>query len=182
LKIYTGFGDAGKTRLYSGQIVDKDNLRVETYGILDELNSAIGILKTYIENNLLLKDLQTIQNDIFKISSELATPADVPIKSFIPAVNEEKIKDIENKIDKLDSQLDPLKNFILPGGSRGAAFCHLARTICRRAERTLISLNKTESIDSHIIVFINRLSDYLFVLARFINKEQNITDIIWNKD
>ena len=86
------------------------------------------------------------------------------------------------QIDKLDSQLDPLKNFILPGGSRGAAVCHLARTICRRAERTLVSLNKAESVSSYITVYINRLSDYLFVLARIINKGQNITDIPWKKD
>lgn len=182
MKIYTGFGDTGKTRLYSGQIVDKDNLRVETYGTFDELNSTIGILITYIDNTFLQEDLKTIQNDLFKISSELATPNDLTIKSFNSVLTDENIKDIEKKIDTLDNQLDPLKNFILPGGSRGAAFCHLVRTICRRAERALVSLNKVESIDSHIIVFVNRLSDYFFVLARFINKEQNITDIIWKKE
>ena len=181
MKIYTGFGDRGKTRLYGGKIVDKDNLRVEAYGNIDELNSVIGLVKTYIRNDLLLDDLQNIQNNLFVLSAELATPDDGNKKSLDMAITDEKVKDIEKKIDRLDSQLDPLKNFISPGGSREAAVCHLARAICRRGERAVISLNKTEPVNSHIIVFINRLSDYLFVLARFINKEQNIADIPWNK-
>jgi len=181
LKIYTGFGDEGKTRLYGGQIVDKDNLRVEVYGTIDELNSVIGVVVTHIENKRLIEDLQDIQNRLFEISAELATPEAGNINSEDPVINNQNIKEIEKKIDNLDNQLDPLKNFILPGGSQGASFCHLARTICRRAERTLISLNKVELINSRIIVFINRLSDFLFVVARFINKEQNIDDLPWKK-
>jgi len=181
LKIYTGFGDEGKTRLYGGQIVDKDNLRVEVYGTIDELNSVIGVVVTHIENKRLIEDLQDIQNRLFEISAELATPAAGNINSEDPVINNQNIKEIEKKIDNLDNQLDPLKNFILPGGSQGASFSHLARTICRRAERVLISLNKVELINSRIIVFINRLSDFLFVVARFINKEQNIDDLPWMK-
>jgi cob(I)alamin adenosyltransferase len=181
LKIYTGFGDKGKTRLYGGQIVDKDNIRVEAYGAIDELNSAIGVVKTYIENNSLINDLQNIQNSLFELSAELATPDNKNVKSPESAITNKKIKDIEKDIDKIDNQLDPLKNFILPGGSPGAASCHLARTICRRAERALVSLNKVETIHFRIVVYINRLSDYLFVVARFLNKEQNIPDLPWLK-
>ena len=181
MKIYTGFGDEGKTRLYGGQIVDKDNLRVEAYGSIDELNSVIGVVVTHLENRGLIEDLQNIQNNLFELSAELATPAAGNLKTEDPAINNQHIKEIENKIDKLDNQLDPLKNFILPGGSQGASFCHLARTTCRKAERALISLNKVELINPQIIVFVNRLSDFLFVLARFINKKQNIDDLAWIK-
>jgi cob(I)alamin adenosyltransferase len=181
LKIYTGFGDRGKTRLYGGQTVDKDNIRVEAYGIIDELNSLIGLVITYVENPSLIEDLQNIQNNLFELSSELATPNDINNKSMDPAIGDKNIKDIEKKIDKIERQMDPLKNFILPGGSRGAAFCHLARTICRRAERKIVSLNKTELIHPQIIIFVNRLSDYLFVLARYLNKEQDIAELPWRK-
>lgn len=177
LKIYTGFGDRGKTRLFGGQIVDKDNLRVEAYGTVDELNSVIGLVITYVEKSTLTEDLQNIQYSLFELSAELATPDDKNEKSLDPVINDKNIKDLENKIDKIDSQLDPLKNFILPGGSREAALCHLARTVCRRAERALISLNKVETISPKIIIYINRLSDFLFVLARFLNKDQNIADL-----
>ena len=181
MRIYTGFGDRGKTRLYGGQVVDKDNLRVEAYGTVDELNSVIGLVITYVEKRTLTEDLQNIQYSLFELSAELATPDDKNEKSLDPVINEKNIKDLENKIDKIDSQLDPLKNFILPGGSRGAALCHLARTVCRRAERALISLNKAETISPRIIIYINRLSDFLFVLARFLNKENNIADLPWLK-
>ncbi len=182
LRIYTGFGDRGKTRLFGGQIVDKDNLRVEAYGTVDELNSLIGLVITYVEKNTLTEDLQNIQYSLFELSAELATTDDKNGKSLDPVINDKNIKDLENKIDKIDSQLDPLKNFILPGGSCGAALCHLARTVCRRAERVLISLNKAETINPRIIIYINRLSDFLFVLARFLNKEQNIADLPWLKE
>jgi len=181
LKIYTGFGDKGKTRLYGGQVVDKDNLRVEVYGTMDELNSIIGVVITHIENKTLRADLQNIQNSLFELSAELATPETGNINSEDPAINLQNIKEIEKKIDKLESHLSPLKNFILPGWAQGAALCHLARTICRRAERALISLDKVELINANLIVFINRLSDYLFILARFINKEKNIEDLLWIK-
>jgi len=181
LKIYTGFGDRGKTRLYGGKIVDKDNLRVEAYGTIDELNSVIGLVITYIEIESLIKDLQGIQNGLFELSAELATPDENKKTSAGSSINEQIIKELEKKIDIMDNKLDPLKNFILPGGSRGAAFCHLARTICRRAERVLVTLNKEELISPQIIIYINRLSDFLFVVARFINNQQNVADLPWIK-
>jgi cob(I)alamin adenosyltransferase len=179
LKIYTGFGDKGKTRLYGGEIVDKDNLRVKAYGAMDELNSSIGVLITYFNEKELIEDLQNIQYKIFELSAELAAKADNSSKVNSPAISEEIIKDLENKIDTIDSQLEPLKNFILPGGSRAAAMCHLARTICRRGERELISLNNVEDVNDHLVIYVNRLSDYFFVLARLLNKENNTDDIPW---
>jgi len=179
LKIYTGFGDKGKTRLYGGDIVDKDHLRVKAYGAMDELNSIIGLLITYIEQEELVKTLQKIQCKIFELSAELAAAADKQSKLKVPTVKDENIKELENKIDMIDSKLEPLKNFILPGGSRSAAVCHLVRTVCRRAERDIITLNSVEVVDERIIIYVNRLSDYFFVLARLLNKENNITDIPW---
>jgi cob(I)alamin adenosyltransferase len=182
LKIYTGFGDKGETRLYGGQIVDKDNLRVKAYGTMDELNSVIGLVTTYIDKKAFIEDLRDVQYKLFELSAELATPSDKNSTTSHGAIPDQNIKDLENKIDKIESELDPLKNFILPGGSRVAALCHLARTICRRAERALISLNKVETINPHLVVYMNRLSDYLFVLARLLNKEQNIEDLQWIKE
>ena len=179
MKIYTGFGDKGKTRLYGGDIVDKDHLRVKAYGAMDELNSVIGLLITYIEQEELVKTLQKIQCKIFELSAELAAAADKQSKLKVPTVKDENIKELENKIDMIDSKLEPLKNFILPGGSRSAAVCHLVRTVCRRAERDIITLNSVEVVDERIIIYVNRLSDYFFVLARLLNKENNITDIPW---
>jgi len=181
LKIYTGFGDGGKTRLLGDEVVDKDNLRVESCGTIDELNSVIGLLITYVEMKTLVEDLQKIQYILFELSAELAISDKKNQKSPGSVINNGNIKDLENKIDHLESQLDPLKNFILPGGYRGAAICHLARTICRRAERKLISLNKIEMINAQLPIYINRLSDYLFVLARYLNKEKNMADLPWPK-
>ena len=179
MKIYTGFGDKGKTRLYGGDIVDKDHLRVKAYGSMDELNSIIGLLITYIEQKELITTLQKIQCKIFELSSELAAAADKQSNLEIPTVKDENIEELENKIDLIDSKLEPLKNFILPGGSRSAAVCHLVRTVCRRAEREIITLNSVEAVDERIIIYVNRLSDYFFVLARLLNKENNIADIPW---
>ncbi len=179
MKIYTGFGDAGKTSLFGGQIVDKDDLRVETYGTVDELNSILGLVIAEFEDIGLARDLKEIQQNLFRLSTELVTPAGNKKRINHQTITSEDINKIENGIDELDIQLVPLKNFILPGGSPRAALLHLARTVCRRAERRLISLNKTASIDSQIMIYINRLSDYFFVLARYMNKKDKIKDILW---
>jgi len=179
LKIYTGFGDQGKTRLYGGQIVDKDHLRVEAYGTVDELNSILGVVISYMDDSNLVIKLREIQNDLFRLSAALATPAVEDSKKRHALMTGAEIKSIEKFIDDLDDELDSLKNFILPGGSRSAAMIHLARTICRRAERRIISLNQSESIDPGIIVYFNRLSDLLFVLSRYVNKTEGIADIPW---
>jgi cob(I)alamin adenosyltransferase len=181
LKIYTGFGDTGKTRLYGGQVVDKDDLRVKAYGTMDELNSMVGLLITYIDDKELIGFLQGIQYNLFDLSAELASLSDEKTKSAKSAISEETVKEIESKIDDINSQLEPLKNFILPGGSRSAALCHLTRTVCRRAERELITLLKVTSVNEQLIMYINRLSDYFFVLARLLNKQNNMGDIPWIK-
>jgi cob(I)alamin adenosyltransferase len=179
LKIYSGFGDGGKTRLLGGQVVDKDDLKVESYGTVDELNSVIGLVITYVEMNTIIEDLQKIQYRLFELSAELAISDKKSQRLLESVINNDNIRELEKKIDHLESQVDPLKNFILPGGSRGAALCHVARTICRRAERKIISLNKTETVNAQILIYFNRLSDYLFVLARYLNKEKNVADLPW---
>jgi cob(I)alamin adenosyltransferase len=179
LKIYTGFGDSGRTRLYGGKIVDKDDLRVDTYGTADELNSYLGFVIAYLREEEWVDFLQNIQQDIFKISSELATPSDKKKQLSGISITLNDIEIIENNIDKVESGLKPLKNFILPGGTREAALLHLARTVCRRLERRLISLHKQVDLDQNILVYINRLSDFLFVFARYMNKKSGCDDIAW---
>lgn len=179
LKIYTGFGDKGKTRLLGGQVIDKDNLRVESYGTIDEINSVLGLLVTYLSDPALVKDIQNVQNLLFEISGELTNPQKKDDNITPPAIYDNDIKNLESKIDTMEEQLDPLKNFILPGGSREVSIIHMARTICRRAERNVISLNRDETINPEILVFLNRLSDYFFVLARYLNKINGIKDIPW---
>ncbi len=179
LKIYTGFGDAGKTSLFGGQVVDKDDLRVEAYGTVDELNSILGLVIAELEDTDLSRDLRDIQQNLFRLSTELATIALKKKRINHQLITSKDIRIIEKGIDDLEIQLVPLKNFILPGGSHRAALLHLARTVCRRAERRLISLNKTADIDSQIMIYINRLSDYFFVLARYVNQKDKIKDILW---
>jgi cob(I)alamin adenosyltransferase len=179
LKIYTGFGDAGKTSLFGGQVVDKDDLRVEAYGTVDELNSILGLVIAELEDTDLSRDLRDIQQNLFRLSTELATPVRNNKRINHQTITSKDINKIENGIDELDSLLVPLKNFILPGGSHRAALLHLARTVCRRAERRLISLNKTADVDSQIMIYVNRLSDYFFVLARYVNLKDKIKDILW---
>jgi cob(I)alamin adenosyltransferase len=182
MKIYTGFGDKGKTRLFGGEVVTKDHLRIEVYGTLDELNSILGLVASVVDlaelNDLVIR----LQNDLFRISSILATPDASTRKKLNQFVREDDIKFIEQQIDKIDVQLEPLQNFILPGGTQGAAFLHLARTVCRRAERHLTALMQQEKIDSDIAVYLNRLSDLLFVTARFVNHMQGVPDVLWTKN
>lgn len=179
MRIYTGFGDDGKTKLYGGETVDKDNLRVEVYGTLDELNSLLGLILTFSLNIKIKNNLVQIQNDLFRISSELATPESHKRQPIIKIINKSDIQRLEKLIDDLEHELTPLNNFILPGGSTAAALLHLCRTVCRRAERRLVSLMNIVSIRKDINVYLNRLSDLLFVAARYVNKEEGIDDIPW---
>ncbi len=179
MKIYTGFGDSGRTQLFGGQVVDKDDLRVEAYGAADELNSHLGLIISHLEKDEWVNLLQDIQDDIFRISTELATPREKEKKIKGILITGDNIKKIENNIDDLESNLAPLKNFILPGGSEASAVVHIARTVCRRLERRLVGFAKLEEIDQNILVYINRLSDFLFVFARYLNKESGCDDILW---
>lgn len=175
LKIYTRTGDDGKTSLYGGKRVEKYDLQVESYGTVDELNSSLGVLISYVIYPKVRNFYILIQHDLFSIGSYLAGS-----KIELTAI-EKKVFEIEKFIDTLDSELSPLKNFILPGGSKEASFAHLSRSICRRAERRVTQLSKEMEIDKRVIMYLNRLSDCLFQTARFLNKKTNIDDVIWKK-
>ncbi|QQM26120.1 cob(I)yrinic acid a,c-diamide adenosyltransferase [Elizabethkingia sp. M8] len=184
-KIYTKTGDKGETALYGGTRVSKASARVEAYGTIDELNAFIGIAKSHIDDSDCLKQLAEIQYDLFTLGSEAATPIDKVYlangKSRLPVtIKEEDISKLEVWMDKMDESLEPLQFFILPGGSKAATFLHAARTICRRAERGMVFLNETEEVRLELIKYLNRLSDYLFVMARYVSMLDNEQEEYWN--
>ncbi len=178
MKIYTKFGDKGKTSLFGGTVVDKDNVRIEAYGTVDELNSFLGALTCQLEEDDIRDVLFSVQNQLFNIGSLLA--ADPSKKSFVPDLQEGDITFLENAIDDMNIHLPELKYFILPGGSNQVSSAHICRTICRRAERRVITLtNEDNKLSPLIIKYLNRLSDYFFVLARRIGQLQNVPEIKW---
>jgi cob(I)alamin adenosyltransferase len=180
LKIYTKTGDGGSTSLVGGTRVSKANLRIETYGTIDELNSWIGLLRDQAVNESRRDLLKEIQDRLFTIGSNLASESD-QTKKKIPDLIESDIELLENEMDKIDAQIEPMRFFILPGGNQSISFGHLARTVCRRAERLTIRLSETEGeyVNELIIKYINRLSDYLFVLCRMMHKELQVDEIAW---
>lgn len=181
MKIYTKTGDKGETGLFGGERVSKSNNRIDAYGTIDELNAFIGLALTEIKSEKINSVLERIQNQLFVIGSDLATPiTERNEKLKITRTPDEYSKQLEKDIDFFNDQLDELRNFILPGGSKGAAYLHICRTIARRAERKVVALNEQVKIGNNIIIFLNRLSDLLFVLSRFENKVSNIPDTIWN--
>ncbi len=180
MKIYTKGGDEGMTSLYGGKRVLKDDLRIECYGTVDELNSFIGLLNASVEDADEIVFLLNIQKKLFDIGSILAAH---PGKNLsLPEIHEEDVTKIENHIDNLSTQLEPLKTFILPGGSKEISYAHICRTICRRAERRCISLQQEDEVPLIIIKFLNRLSDYFFVVSRYIARNQGHKDIPWIPD
>ncbi len=178
MKIYTRTGDDGTTSLFAGGRVKKDDARVESYGTIDELNSILGIVRAISNDEKINGIIQEIQNYLFHLGADLATPYEVE-NLKIRRISREDVEKIERWIDEIDLQLEPLKNFILPGGTLVASFLHFARTVCRRAERRIVYLSEREKINTQIIPFVNRLSDLLFVLARYANKIENVPDIKW---
>lgn len=180
MKIYTKQGDKGETRLFGGQKVSKDDQRIKAYGTVDELNSILGIAILECKSEELKEVLGSIQSELFNIGADLATPLEDEKKSIIKRIDETYINRLEQLIDKYEEKLPVLKNFILPGGSKGSAYLHLARTVCRRAEREVVALMKDVEINNQIEVYLNRLSDLLFVLARVENRVNGIEDIKWN--
>ena len=181
MKIYTKTGDKGETGLFGGERVSKDSLRISAYGTIDELNSVIGLAITEVGDKSVKENLLKIQNQLFVVGSDLATPEDEKTKKLnIQRTPASYYADIEKMIDEYDEQLEELRNFILPGGSKGAAMLHVCRTICRRSEREVVALKNSVTIGENIIIFLNRLSDLLFVLSRFENKVSNHPDTIWN--
>jgi cob(I)alamin adenosyltransferase len=179
MKIYTRTGDNGTTSLFSGGRVPKYHLRVESYGTLDELNSVIGAARAQNLTPQADAYLEQIQNDLFHLGADLATPLDAPT-SYVVRMTPEKIEWLESAIDTLTASLPPLKQFVLPGGTPAAAFLHIARTICRRAERLAVELAEQEPIGDQVVPYINRLSDFLFTLARFENLQNGIEETKWS--
>ena len=185
MKIYTKTGDKGETSLYGGTRVSKAAARVESYGTLDELNAFIGLAKAEISDEKVLSQLQKIQFDLFTVGSEAATPTDKLIlangKNRLDLmISEKEILELEHWMDDLDAELEPLQFFILPSGGKAAASIHVCRTVCRRAERAMVHLNETEEVRPELIKYLNRLSDYLFILARYISKISGEKEEYWN--
>ena len=180
MKIYTKTGDKGETGLFGGERISKHSTRLDAYGTVDELNSFIGYAITEVRSNDVKTLLTDIQQKLFVVGSDLATPqTEKNEKLKITRTPDNYIVETEKLIDSFESQLEELKNFILPGGSKGAALLHICRTIARRAEREIVALKNTEEIGNNIIIFLNRLSDLFFVLSRFENKYSNIPDTKW---
>ena len=174
-KIYTRTGDKGKTRLANGEEVSKDSLRVAAYGDIDELNSIIGLVLTENPYDKLGAVLSSIQHTLFDLGGELAS--DGMIKDL---VTDEHVTTLETHIDQTNAKLPTLEEFILPGGTKSASMLHLARTVCRRAERSIITLAQSESVAPVMIQYVNRLSDLLFVMARYENHRSGNQEIYWN--
>lgn len=182
MKIYTKTGDKGQTSLVGGQRVSKCCERLESYGTIDELNSHIGVLITYCSDEADAKFLTDVQGKLFVVGGYLATDNTQRDVRQGNIVTQEMVEDIEKEIDHLQALLPPLRLFILPGGSRGAAYAHVCRTVCRRAERCILRLAESGAeVDDMVTAYVNRLSDYLFVLARKINAENNVDDVIWRR-
>lgn len=171
-KIYTRTGDEGTTGMADGSRVDKNTTRIRTIGEVDELNACIGLLLSEEITEIITATLTNVQNSLFDLGAELAVPGTV-------IISKEDVMELENSLDDLNRDLEPLKEFILPGGSRAAATCHLARTICRRAEREFVGLSKEEETSPSSLMYLNRLSDYLFVAARTLNKYAGNPDVLW---
>lgn len=179
MKIYTKSGDGGETSLYGGQRVRKDAVRVETYGTVDECNAVLGVALTLIEDGEAQTVLTRIQGELFEVGADLATP--LMRGETVPRVQPEATARLETEIDQFEEELPPLRHFILPGGSPGGAALHQARAVCRRAERSLITLQQSEEINLEAVRYLNRLSDYLFVLARLVNHRAGAAEQQWER-
>ena len=180
-KIYTRKGDDGTTALGSGQRVPKDSQRVRAYGTVDELNSQIGVALAQGLSPRSTEMLGLIQNELFHLGSDLSFLEKDKADHPLPQIEERHIEKLEQLIEEMNQIVGPLQNFILPGGTIGAAQLHAARTVCRRAEREVITLARAEAIGPFVIPYLNRLSDLLFVLARYENKQQGVAEPLWNE-
>jgi cob(I)alamin adenosyltransferase len=179
-KIYTGKGDQGSTQLSGGQKVAKDSLRVSAYGAVDELNAVIGVALAGGLCARLAAELPAVQNELFHLGSDLSFREEDKAQFAIPQMEQRHLDKLEKLIDEMTDALGPLQNFILPGGSLGAAHLHVARTVCRRAEREVVSLSREEAISPLTIPYLNRLSDALFMMSRFENQEQGVSEQFWD--
>jgi cob(I)alamin adenosyltransferase len=179
-KVYTKKGDDGTTALGIGSRVPKDSLRVECYGTVDETNAAIGCAIAAGAHAHLAAMLHRIQNELFHLGSDLCVPETDKTKVAVPRIEDRHVKGLERDIDELQQHLPPLENFVLPGGSPAAAQLHLARTICRRAERILVTLSRKEYVGGSAIPYLNRLSDFLFVASRSENRARGVAEPVWD--
>lgn len=185
MKVYTKTGDKGTTALFGGTRVPKDHIRIESYGTVDELNSYIGLVRDQDINPHYKEILAVIQDRLFTVGAILATPPDKEVlkngklRLNIPKIIESDIELLENEIDSMESDLPPMTHFVLPGGHTTVSYCHIARCVCRRAERLAVHLNHNEAIDEYVIKYLNRLSDYLFVMARKLSSDLNADEVKW---
>ena len=177
MKIYTKTGDLGETGLFGGQRVLKSHLRVEAYGTVDELNSYIGWLRDVVENPAVRDLLAQIQHRLFTVGAHLASDPNKPLP--IPDLKSDDIQVLETAMDEMDARLPPLKNFILPGGHPTVSICHVCRTVCRRAERLVVTLHETDTVEAIVLQYLNRLSDYFFVLARQLAQDLEVDEVVW---
>lgn len=175
--VYTGTGDRGTTSLVGGERIDKDDIRLEAYGTVDELNSWVGLLRAEADDNAVRELLTMVQNRLFDIGGYLATRD----AKTCDGVSPEVIATLERSIDSLDSEVKPMRCFVLPGGTVESAHAHIMRTVCRRAERRIVCLGRETLLDPKVITFINRLSDWAFVYARFINARAGVGDVAWER-
>lgn len=178
MKLYTKTGDNGTTSLFSGGRVPKTHPRVEAYGVVDELNSVIGVVRALQPHAQTNEWLERVQNQLFHLGADLATPLDTQA-SWVVRMDAEAVLWLETTIDTMTAQLPELRNFILPGGSPAAAYLHVARTVCRRAERLAVALQEHEPLSEQALIYLNRLSDFLFTLARWENQQAGIPEAKW---
>jgi len=179
-RVYTRTGDDGTTALGGGQRVQKDAARIAAYGTVDELNSVLGVALASGLGERLAAALRRIQNELFHLGSDLCVREEDKASKPVPVIGQRHVAALEELLDELTGQLGPLTNFILPGGSPGAAQLHVARTVCRRAERQLVALSREEAIGPFVVSYVNRLSDALFVMARYENFEKGVADTTWD--
>jgi len=181
MKIYTKTGDKGTTSLVGGTRVPKTHIRLEAYGTVDELNANLGLLVTYLPDEQDRHFLQQVQNRLFAVGSQLATDPKKNGLKEASVITCGQVEAVEHEIDRLSNLLPPLSAFLLPGGSRGAAHCHVCRTVCRRAERRILALAEQAELTAELLAYMNRLSDYLFVLSRKMNQDEKKAEIFWDK-
>lgn len=179
MKIYTRKGDKGETSLFGGQRVPKDAMRIEAYGSVDELNSVLGVVRALKPYRGIDSLLEQLQQELFVLGADLATPQTDTSKR-VPRIEQQQVAQLEQHIDKFETQIEPLTTFIVPGGSPVAAQLHVARTVCRRAERLVVRLSKEEPVGEWPLVYLNRLSDLLFVMARYANKLDDVKETPWS--
>ena len=179
MKIYTRTGDRGETSLLGGRRVKKNERRVEAYGSVDELNAHVGWARTHLAHLPVEDEMREIQSDLFTLGADLATPPDAATAAVAARISEDRVKRLETLIDRWEAEMAPLRNFILPGGSPGAAALQVCRAVCRRAERYVVRLSGSEPVNPQTIVYLNRLSDLFFVLSRWVNTRDGVPESIW---